>query len=405
MNGWIMKNKILASLAVGLFGVAGLEAQNIQSVPEADNVFGFRLLQELAKEQPDKNLFISAYSAATVLQMVANGAAGTTRTEMQSALATSALTPAKVNTGNQTILHTLKNFDSRTTLTTANAIWYRQGFTVKPDFLKVNQDFFSATVAPLDFASPHAPEVINTWVSDQTHGKIQKLADGMIDPKMTALFLVNAVYFKAKWEDPFKPEATRDQPFHPHPDQSVTVPMMSKTGSFTYRRGTGYQAVRLPYQDERLAMYVFLPDTNSSPETLLTQLNGDTWQRVTRPGFAEKEGALKLPRFKMEYDVDLIPALQAFGMKKAFDSVQADFSGIAPQLYISGVRQKTFVEVKEEGTEAAAATAVGVRAAGLPMPPKDRFLMIVDRPFLFLIEEQQTGTILFAGMVHNPTEP
>jgi serine protease inhibitor len=398
-----MKKIILTTLA-GLWGVAGLEAQTIQSVPEADNAFGFRLLQELAKEQPDKNLFISAYSAATVLQMVANGAAGTTLAEMQSALATTGLPPEKVNAGNQSILRTLKKLDASVTLSTANAIWYRQGLVVKPGFLKQNQDFFGATVAPLDFADPHAPEVINQWASEQTHGKIQKLADGMIDPKMTALFLVNAVYFKAKWADPFKPEITRNQPFYPQPDKSVTVPMMAKTGSFTYRRGTGYQAVRLPYRDERLAMYVFLPDTNSSPETLLTHLNGDTWQRVTRPGFAAKEGTLKLPRFKMEYDVDLIPALQAFGMKKAFDPVQADFSGIAPQLYISKVRQKAFVEVKEEGTEAAAATAVGIMAAGIPMPPKDPFLMIVDRPFLFLIEDHQSGAILFAGVVHHPAE-
>lgn len=400
-----MKNKILTALAAGLFGVSGFAAPNIQSVSEADNAFGFRLLQTLATEQPDKNLFISAYSAATVLQMVANGAAGTTRTEMQSALATEALAPAKINSGNQTILHTLKKVDSNVTLMAANAIWYRQGLVVKPDFLKVNQDFFNATVAPLDFASPHAPEVINTWASDQTHGKIQKLADGMIDPGATALFLVNAVYFKAKWEEPFKARLTKNEPFHPQPNTSVTVPLMLKKGSFTYRRGTGYQAVRLPYQDERLAMYVFLPDAGSSPEALLKHLNGDAWQRVTRPGFEQKEGTLKLPRFKMEYDVNLIPALQSFGMKRAFDSMQADFSGIAPQLFISGVRQKTFVEVKEEGTEAAATTAVVMEAASLPMPPKNPFLMVVDRPFLFLIEEQSTGTILFSGIVHNPVAP
>jgi serpin B len=178
--------------------------------------------------------------------------------------------------------------------------------------------------------------------------------------------------------------------------------MMTQTKTFTYRRGTGYQAVRLPYQDENLAMYVFLPDTNSSPEKLLGIMNGHNWQQVTKPGFSEKEGTLVLPRFKLEYRVELKQPLQALGMKKAFDPLGADFSGIAPQLYISDALQKTFVEVKEEGTEAAAVTGISVLSAAMPMPILDPFQMIVDRPFLFLIADRQTETILFLGVLFDP---
>jgi serpin B len=216
------------------------------------------------------------------------------------------------------------------------------------------------------------------------------------------LFLANAVYFKGKWSDPFKPRDTSDRPFYLRGSGQKTVPMMTKSRTFTHRRGTGYQAVRLPYQAENLAMYVFLPDTNSSPEQLLGILEGDRWQRVTKPGFSEKEGLLMLPKFKMEYQVKLVPMLKAMGMKTAFDPKMADFSGIGPQLYISDVLQKTFVEVKEEGTEAAAISGISIQAAGIVRRPPDRFEMIVDRPFMFLIEDDQTGTILFMGLIFDP---
>jgi serpin B len=218
----------------------------------------------------------------------------------------------------------------------------------------------------------------------------------------TLLFLANAVYFKGKWSEPFDVKDTKDRPFHLRGGSQKNVPMMTQTKTFTYRRGTDYQAVRLPYQSENLAMYVFLPDTNSSPEKLLGIMTGDSWQRVTKPGFSEKEGTVVLPKFKLEYSVELNQPLQALGMKTAFDPVGADFSGIAPQLFISAARQKTFVEVKEEGTEAAAVTGIAMETSAMMVPPPNPFQMIVDRPFLFLIEDNQTGTILFMGVMFNP---
>jgi serpin B len=388
-------------LLAGLHQVAASLADQ-QKLAAANNGFAFKLLKQLAKDQPVVNIFISPYSASTVLQMVGNGAAGQTKAEMQQVLGTTGLSSAAVNGANKDIAQSLNSGNTNVILTTANAIWYRQGAPVKPEFIACNQQFFGATVDALNFADPHSVDIINAWANDKTHGKISRIADGMIDPTYTQLFLANAVYFKGKWAEPFNANDTKDRPFHLRIGGQKNVPMMTQTKTFTYRHGTGYQAVRLPYQGENLAMYVFLPDTNSSPEKLLGIMNGDTWQKVTKPGFSEKEGTVVLPKFKLEYSVELKQPLQALGMKTAFDSLGADFSGIAPQLFISAARQKTFVEVKEEGTEAAAVTGVAMQSRGIAMPPPNPFQMIVDRPFLFLIEDKQTGTILFMGVMFDP---
>jgi serpin B len=400
-----MKPKLILTpfllLLAGLHQVAASPADE-QKLAAANNGFAFKLLKQLAKDQPVANIFISPYSASTVLQMVGNGAAGRTKVEMQQVLGTTGLSSAVVNGANKDIASSLNNLNTNVILTTANAIWYRQGAPVKPDFTACNQQFFGATVAPLNFADPHSVDVINAWANEKTHGKISRIADGMIDPVWTRLFLANAVYFKGKWSDPFDANDTKDRSFYLRGGGQKIIPMMTKTKTFTYRRGTGYQAVRLPYEGENLAMYVFLPDTNSSPEKLLGIMNGDVWQRITKPGFREKEGTLVLPKFKLEYSVELNQPLQALGMQAAFDMDKADFFGIAPQLYISAARQKTFVEVKEEGTEAAAVTGIAPAMSGIEMPPPNPFQMIVDRPFLFLIEDNQTGTILFMGVMFDP---
>ncbi len=396
-----MKSKnpllIFSILLAGLLpATAALD--DAQKLSTANNGFAFKLLKQLAKNQPAQNVFISPYSAATALQMVENGAAGQTKMEMQQVLGIENMPSAVVNAANQKISQVLNRPDTNVILTTANAIWYRTGTVVKPAFADCNRQFFGATIEPLDFADPHSVAVINHWADEKTHGKINHLLDNIAGD--IQLFLANAVYFKGKWADPFDANDTKDKPFYLRVGQK-TVPTMRKTKTFTYRRGTGYQAVRLPYQNGNFAMYVFLPDETSSPEKLLSIMSGDTWQRITKPGFSEKVGILELPRFKLEYRVGLNAPLQVLGMKTAFDS-SADFSGITPSLSISAVLQKTFVEVKEEGTEAAAVTEIALPCSSLVIQDLKPFQMIVNRPFLFLIEDNQTGTILFMGTIFDP---
>jgi len=400
-----MKRFIMAIFFIGCapLHLSSASSADEQKLAAANNGFAFNFLKELAKEQPAANIFISPYSAATVLQMVANGAVGQTKTEMQEVLASKDLPAEVVNAGAHAAAQSLNSLNNTNLiLTTANSIWYQGGRPVNPDFLALNRQFFGATVEPIDFADPHAVDVINAWAKEQTRGRISQIADGMIDPVYARMFLANAVYFKGKWSDPFQPEDTKNRTFHLRGGGQKEIPMMTQSKTFTYRHGTGYQAVRLPYEGENLAMYVFLPETNSSPEHLLGILNGDRWQRVTKPGFSEKEGTVVLPKFRLEYSVELAPPLKSLGMKMAFDMNQADFSGIASNLYISAARQKTFVEVKEEGTEAAAVTGMPLAESAGPEPPREHFDMIVDRPFVFLIEDHRTGMILFMGVMFDP---
>jgi serine protease inhibitor len=377
---------------------------DLSRLAAANNTFTFKLLKQLATEQPGASVFVSPYSAATALQMAANGASGLTKTEMQKALETTGLSTASLNAASKAAVELLNPKDTNVILTTANALWYRRGAAVKPGFLEANQKFFSSTIKALDFANAHAAEAeINQWASDQTRGRISGIANGMIDPVYTDLVLANAIYFKGKWLEPFDDKLTKERPFHPAAGAVKNLPMMQMSKKFTYRKGSGYQAVRLPYMGYDLAMYVFLPDPGSSPAKLLQIMNGDNWRRVTLPGFSERDGLVVLPKFKLENTLDLNTPLKALGMKTAFDDKQADFSGMfSDRHFISEVWQKALVEVSEEGTEAAAVTAIGVPASSAfeEKPPKP-FEMIVDRPFLFTIVDARSEMILFMGMVND----
>jgi serpin B len=257
-------------------------------------------------------------------------------------------------------------------------------------------------VKSLDFGNaPSAEAEINQWASDQTHGRITGIANGMIDPIYTDLVLANAIYFKGKWLDPFDGKLTKERPFHPTTGAVKNLPMMEMSKKFTYRKGSGYQAVRLPYMGYDLAMYVFLPDPGSNPVKLLQIMNGDNWRRVTMPGFSERDGVVVLPKFKLENMLELNAPLKALGMKTAFND-KADLSGMfSDPHHISEVRQKAFVEVSEEGTEAAAVTGIAVESMGIEMNPPKPFQMIADRPFLFAIVDVRSEMILFIGVVNN----
>ena len=386
-------------LTLGAFAASPADEHKLAS---AHTGFAFKLLKQLAKDQLGDNIFISPFGVSTVLQMVGNGAGGQTKTEMQQVLGTTGLPQISLNEANRNINQSLNNTNN--ILTIANAIWYQKGIPAKPGFISCNQQFFGATVDALDFTNAHSIDIMNAWAGEKTRGKITRIADGLMSPPPD-LFLANAVYFKGKWEDPFESKSTKDRVFHLRGGRQKQIPMMEKSRRFTYRRGTGYQAVRLPYEGWSLAMYVFLPDPGSSPDKLLGIMNGDKWERITRPGFEDREGTVVLPKFKLEYGVELEQPLKAMGMKTAFDDRpgNADFSGISSRpLYISAVRQRTFVEVNEEGTEAAAVTGMSVPPSGLEENPPPPFEMIVDRPFLFLIADEQTGTILFMGIIFEP---
>jgi serine protease inhibitor len=366
----------------------------------ANTGFAFDLLKQIAGEQPGINIFISPFSVSTVLQMVANGAAGDTKTEMQRVLKTTGLPPEALNAAGKDLNQSL-NSQTNVILNLANAIWYKNEFHLKPEFVSVNKEFFKAELGGVDFTKPESAQTINDWAETSTHGKIKQVVRWPFDP-LTRVILANAIYFKGKWERPFDKHATKDRAFYVLPGGTPKqVPTMWQHGRFNYQQGDGFQAVRLPYAGGHLQMYLFLPNTNSSPAKLLADLNAGTWQNKIPPKFQDLEGTLALPRFKLYYDTTLNKPLKALGMRQAF-TVDADFSAMADKpLFVSEVKQKSFVEVNEEGTEAAAVTTATLGCAALPRP-NNLFEMIVDRPFLFVIADDQTKSVLFMGVIYDP---
>ncbi|CAI8046903.1 Serpin B11 [Geodia barretti] len=296
-----------------------------------------------------------------------------------------------INQSNKALRDSLENPDPKVEISIANSIWSRQGVEFNSEFLERNRAFFGAEIASLDFSDPQATEIINEWVDTNTNGKIEKIVE-RINPQ-TLLFLINAIYFKGNWQDEFDKSMTRPGTFHLPNGTEKRVEMMRREGEYPYFRGENFEATSLPYGDGRMSMYIFLPNHNSNLNKFLRDLNAENWEDWISE-FQERRHDMIVPRFKLEYEVSLNDTLEALGMGIAFGG-GADFSGMGPSLFISEVRHKTFVEVNEEGTEAAAVTAVvGVKS----IPSVFR----VDRPFFFAIYDAETETILFMGTITEP---
>lgn len=364
----------------------------------ANTGFGFKLFQELNRQDPEQNIFISPASIAMVLAMTYNGADGETKKAMAETLELKGLSPEDVNRANADLRTILENPDPGVSLTTANSLWARKGFDFKPEFMQINKDYYGAEVKSMDFTAPGAPAAINRWVSQNTNGRIDKIID-RID-RDDILFLINTLYFKGKWTDEFDPMQTREGLFTLTDGTQKKHPMMSRTSEYGYYQGNNFQSVRIPYGNKRVSMYVFLPNQDSCLDEFyqnLTIENVKKWMSE----FQEKRVSLVLPRFQFEYEVELNNVLKNLGMEMAFDANRANFGkmcSIPPNIYIGKVKHKTFVEVNEHGTEAAAATSVEIKCGGIP----EVLHMVVDRPFFFMIRDEQTETILFMGSVTEP---
>jgi len=399
------ESALLARRSAILFCLTCLTVQaaadtDVEKLASANASFGFSLMKQVTGEHSDANVFISPYSVSAALQMVWQGAAGQTKTEMDQALALSNFKAETAGSAYKDLDKSIKSAAANVALSVANSIWYAPNIELKPQFVSINQNFYGAKLSALDFTDPRSAGVVNSWVSEATHGKINKIVEPPLS-SMTGLILANAIYFKGNWEHKFDNNATKEQPFHLRNAQQNQTRMMRQTRKFSYQENGEFQAVRLPYVGNRLGMLVFLPATNSSPNKFLADLNGDAWREKIMPKFKERQGTIALPRFKLEFKADLVRSLKAMGIQQAFSSA-ADFTGIADRgLYVSGVNHASFVEVNEEGTEAAAATEVAV-ALTSALPTVRPFQMIVDRPFFFAIEDSSSHSILFMGLINDP---
>ena len=368
-----------------------IDVPGFSSVASANTRFGFNLLHDLREQEAGPNIFISPLSISIALTMTYNGAVGETERAMAEVLEIDGLDLSTINQSNKALRDSLENPDPKVEISIANSIWARQGIEFNPEFLDRNRVFFGAEIASLDFNSPQAIATINDWVNTNTNGKIEKIIE-RIDPQ-TLLFLINAIYFKGNWQDEFDKAMTRPGIFYLPNGSEKQVQMMRQEGVYPYFRGERFEATSLPYGDGRLGMYIFLPNPDSNLNEFLGDLNAENWKGWISQ-FGNRRHDMMLPRFKLKYEVSLNDTLKALGMEIAFGG-GTDFSGIGPSLFISEVRHKTFVEVNEEGTEAAAVTGVIMVES---IPPAFR----VDRPFFFAIYDAETQTILFMGTVTEP---
>jgi serpin B len=365
----------------------------------ANTQFGFKLYSELLKRNKSENVFVSPTSVAIALSMTYNGADGVTQAEMAKALQVQGVTIAQLNQANANLKVSLEGADPKVELAIANSLWADQKFPVNPTFIKDNQTFYRAEVKNLSFADPSAASTINAWVNQNTRGKISQILD-RVSPDQ-AMILINATYFKGQWSDRFDPQQTQERPFFLTPTNSKQHPMMRQKGTYRYAETPQFQAISLPYGKGRLSFYVFLPKSNSSLAALHQNLTAANWQ-TWMPSFSQQEGTIQLPKFKLSYESELKETLSALGMKSAFDPTTANFSKLSSTpTKIDRVKHKTFVEVNEEGTEAAAVTGVGITSTSARIEPKP-FEMVVNRPFFCTIRDNQTGEILFMGSIVNP---
>ena len=368
---------------------------------EADNKFGLEVFSYLADATPQQNVFISPLSIALALQMTAHGAAGPTWDAMAGAMATTGLSQAEVAAGNRKLRDELVGADEKVRLDIANSLWLRKGVMLRKQFADDCGKLYDAAVTTLDFARPTAVTTINDWVAKNTGGRIKKIVSALTPEEF--LVLVNAIYFKGTWTDEFDPKLTSPRDFHLASGPSRRR-MMNRDDKFRYKEDDAIQAVALPYGDGRLNMYLFLPRENDGLGRLIDATTPEGFTGLFA-GFEERKGKVTLPRFKIEYEQSLVKTLQKLGMGIAF-TPGADFSKmVAPPTTaaISDVLHKTFVEVNEEGTEAAAVTGVKMMATAMPRP-EEKFSFVCDRPFLCAIRDDVTGSVLFLGAIYDPKQ-
>ena len=366
---------------------------------QSSNDFGIELFRKVA-ENDNSNLMLSPLSAGTALTMLLNGCEGETFAQLQGALGyPSGLTITNINEAYKSLVGQLLNADPKVKLSLANAIFYKNEFTVKPPFLVTMNNEYQATVKGLDFNAPSALTAINKWASDNTSGKIPKVLESISDDAV--MFIMNALYFKGNWSYQFDKSATGERPFYRDGGSVINVSTMNGEVRAKVFYGSNYKAIEMPYGRTNFTMDIIVPEETA--QAFYASFTPDKWNELTS-GFdiAAEFGKLivYMPKFKFSYEKYLNDQLKSMGMVDAFIPFQANLLGISDEsLYVSFVKQNTFVEVDEEGTEAAAVTTTGINTTSAPSEPPT---FVIDKSFVFAIRERTTNTLLFIGQVVNP---
>lgn len=417
MKKWVLVLGALLLLIIGYYGIGYTKEylQN-QAYAESDKIavsvnqetvsinteFAVKLFKELCQDK-DQNIFISPLSISTALTMTYTGAETSTESAMEKTLGYTGMSTEQVQDYYESLLSSLENVDQDVTLNIANSVWIKDSFEskVKMEFIDTLQESFNSEL----FVHPFNQATItrmNEWVSKKTENMIKKIID-QIDPD-NIMFLVNAIYFKADWVNQFKESDTQKRDFFLQDGSPVSVDMMHQKEDFKYVDGDNFTAARFPYGRDQVAMYIFLPDLETSLDAFLSGLTQEKLDESIDQMHTESDLNVRIPKFKLEYGIKrLNDVLIELSMGVAFDRNNADFTDIADvrpeNLFIAFVDHAAVIEVDEKGTEAAATTNVGISLTSAPPPSKNFF---VNRPFFFIIRDDRTNTLLFMGKITNP---
>lgn len=373
----------------------------VTALVNGNNAFAIDLYQHL--RTVENNLFFSPYSISSALAMTYGGAKGNTFVQMAQALHFE-LEEKNLHAEFKHLRELLDEStgETKNQLMVANALWPQEDYRLRRSYLNLLRKFYGARVTRVDFREDEiAREKINTWVAEKTAEKICELISPGVLDSLTRLVLVNAIYFKGAWEEPFSADQTTEGLFHPTVEEEIPVQMMHQKSLFSYYEDDHLQLLELPYAGGNLSMVVLLPKEISGITGLEDSLTPDRLASWTA-GLTETEVNVALPKFELSFPFRLDESLQSMGMTDAFTG-QADFSGMeeSRELYLGAVLHKAFVSVNEEGTEAAAATAVILQTKSVSFMSVD---FIADHPFIFLIRDNRTGSILFLGRVVRPEQ-
>lgn len=373
-----------------------------KGIASSDAMFSYTVFREtVSYDESAENVFISPLSISMALAMVLNGSEGETHNQIKETLGLAGLSDNEINENFLSLMNYLVTLDSSVSVNIANSVWYDENLEVKQTFLDQLQESYNARGEALNFNDPESVNIINSWVSENTNGRIETIIDEISDEMV--MFLINALYFKADWLRQFDPEDTREADFYLEDGSKTSVDMMNQSGDFATYFSEEVQMIELPYGDSLYTMSVLMPTDFDKPidefvEEFVNTEKISQWREGLRS--TGRDVMVSLPKFELEYELSYNDILQSMGMELPFSESEADFSGIAEQsaqnLFISDVKHKTFVAVDEEGTEAAAATSVGIGVTSAPPAIE------VNRPFVFIIHERTSGVNLFMGKVKNP---
>jgi serpin B len=369
-----------------------------KKIVQSHNNLGFKIFDRIIQSEKEGNIFISPASISFALAMAYNGANGSTQQAIQSVLELQGLSIQEVNENYKSLMDLLQTIDSKIKFQIANSIWYRQSYTFEEIFFNDCKKYFNAEICGLNFSNPETPTIINNWVEDKTNGKIKNIIDKGIDSSVV-MYVINAIYFKGSWTYRFEESKTREELFYLSNGTNKNCKMMSQSAKYLYYEGNDFQAINLPYGNGGFSMTIFLPKPGIDINNFITQINQDNLN-IWLNKFKKDSINLFIPKFKLEYEIELREILMSLGMGIAF-SGDADFTRMYKPggLCISKVKHKTFVDVNEEGTEAAGVTSIEFINTSIGPQP---ITMYINRPFVFMLRENKSQTILFMGKIIEP---